>query len=223
MTSAKTEAVDPAGWKTRAVERSLERARAEAEKRSSRFVETARELVEASGDDDFTIQNLVDRMGVSTRTFYQHFSGKDDLIVAMFEEAQRESAKVLREVIAAESDPVERLRAFIVARHTSVAPTPLQRLLVHHHFQLQETHPDELRHALTPVLDLVRELVADVAGSGRLRPADVDRTAGLLLQTITATNQAQVLRSNIVGDPPTAEEVADMCLSGITQSRAKGK
>jgi AcrR family transcriptional regulator len=223
VTSSTTDEASPAGWKTRSVERSLERARVEAEKRSARFVETARELVEASGGDDFTVQQLVDRMGVSTRTFYQHFSGKDDLIVAMFEEAQRESAKALRKVIASETDPVERLRAFIIARHTSVAPTPLQRLLVHHHFQLQETHPDELRHAVRPVLELVRELVAEVADSGRLRPADVDRTAGLVLQTITATNQALVLSSTIVGDPPTAEEVADMCLNGITQRRVRGK
>jgi AcrR family transcriptional regulator len=216
------EPADALRWKRRSVERSLERARSEAEKRSARFVDTARELVEESGGGEFTIQNLVDRMGVSTRTFYQHFSGKDDLIVAMFEDAQRDSVRALRTIVEAWTDPVARLRAFITARYSSVRPTPLQRLLVHHHFELQESHPDELRYAMRPVLDFLRELVEDAAAAGHLRSADHDRTAGLLLQTITASNQAQVLRSNIVGDAPTADEVADMCLHGITISRERG-
>jgi hypothetical protein len=71
-------AATPRAWQERAVSRSFERFRAHAERQSARFIETALELVEKTEGQDFTVQDVVDRMKVSTRTFYQFFSGKDE-------------------------------------------------------------------------------------------------------------------------------------------------
>src|SRR5690606_34763956 len=82
--------VDDAGafesWQQRAVERSLSRARAKALQRSARFLEVAVKLMDETGGVDFTVQELVNRSKLSLRAFYQHFDGKDDLLLALFEE-----------------------------------------------------------------------------------------------------------------------------------------
>jgi AcrR family transcriptional regulator len=209
-----TERVEPA-WQSRAVARSLERARSEAEARSAKIVAAATELVQTSSNGDFTILAIVDRLHISTRTFYQHFSGKDELIVAMFEEAQRNGVRDLQRAVDSESEPLARLRAFVMARQASVKPSPLTRLLIHHHFRLQESHPDELRHALAPVTELLRELVADGAAAGLVRDVDVDKATQLLLQTVTTVVQSRVLGSGYAAEPPSDENVWEFCLQGI--------
>src|ERR1700712_429897 len=138
----------PPAWQERAVTRSLGRSRAQAEHKSSQFVATARELVEETGGREFTVQDVVDRMGVSTKTFYQYFSGKDELVVALFEEVQRERFRFLRQRAAAEPDPHRRLRAFVIPRRLDAKPSGVHRLLVQQYFRLQLNHPAELRHAL---------------------------------------------------------------------------
>src|SRR5258706_11462242 len=112
----------PPAWQERAVTRSLGRSRAQAESKSEQFVATARELVEETGGKDFTVQDVVDRMKVSTKTFYQYFSSKDELVVALFEEVQGERFRYLRETVAAEPDPVGRLRAFVIASVRNAKP-----------------------------------------------------------------------------------------------------
>lgn len=214
MTEMPVETAGPS-WQDRAVSRSLRRARSEAEARSARIVRAAMDLVLESPGGDFTLQGVVARVRMSTRTFYQHFPSKDDLLVAMFEEAQRDGVRSLREAIAGESDPVARLRLAVVMRQTTVSRTSLSRLLVHHHFRLQESHPEELRHALSPVVTLFRELIAEAAAAGEINVADIDLSTTMLLQMVTAAAQAWVLESAPTTHSPTAEDVWQFCLSGL--------
>ena len=60
-------------WQERAIDRRLGEARALAVARSTRFMATALELVQESGQANFTLQVLADRANLSLRTFYQHF------------------------------------------------------------------------------------------------------------------------------------------------------
>jgi AcrR family transcriptional regulator len=133
-------AAGPRAWQERAVARSLERSRAHMERRSARFVETALQLVEESGGEDFTVQEVASRMKVSTRTFYQFFPGKEEFLVAMFEEIQRERNHRLRQVADAETDPVARLRAFVVSSQQGTTRSAVNRFLVQHYLQLQVSH-----------------------------------------------------------------------------------
>src|SRR5205807_1945497 len=101
-------------WRQRAVSRSLESARSRAEQRVQGFLDAAFSLIDEKGSTDFTIQEIIDRSGQSLRGFYQHFQGKDDLLLALFDETLREAADDLERVVDAESDPMARLHAFTV-------------------------------------------------------------------------------------------------------------
>src|SRR4051812_43140526 len=96
------EATTPA-WRQRAVSRSLNAARSRAELRVQRFLDAAFELIDEKGTTEFTIQEVIDQSKQSLRGFYQYFDGKDELLLALFEETIREATDDLRTVIESES------------------------------------------------------------------------------------------------------------------------
>src|SRR5947209_12446690 len=114
-------------WRERAVSRSLTAARSRAEERVQRFLEAAFALIDEKGTTDFTIQEVIDRSNQSLRGFYQYFTSKDELLLALFEETVRESVEDQRTVIASESDPLVRLRAFVIRLHEWCDPTDAPR------------------------------------------------------------------------------------------------
>ena len=76
-------------WRSLAVARSVDPAREAAEDRVQRLIDAALELMTDPDGDEVTVQNVVDRAGLSLRAFYHHFPSKDELLLAVFEEAIR--------------------------------------------------------------------------------------------------------------------------------------
>src|SRR5271163_2327749 len=97
----------PSTWQQRTIERRLSSARARALARSSRFLATALELVEESGKADFTIQTLIDRSNLSLRAFYQHFAGKEELMLALYENVTSQFTEGIRQEVSAAVGPME--------------------------------------------------------------------------------------------------------------------
>src|SRR3984957_10715854 len=80
---------DEPSWKQRAVERSPGAAKLRAEQRVQRFLDAAQSIITDKGTTDFTVQEVVDVSRQSLRSFYQHFDGKHELLLALFEDAPR--------------------------------------------------------------------------------------------------------------------------------------
>src|SRR5262245_9069157 len=109
-------------WRQRAVSRSLSAARSRAEQRVQRFLDAAFDLIDEKGTTEFTIQEVVDHSKQSLRGFYQYFDGKNELLLALFEETTREAFEDIRRVVDAETDPIARLRAFTIRLHEWCEP-----------------------------------------------------------------------------------------------------
>ena len=216
-------AAEPRAWQERAVSRSLERSRVHAERRSAQFIETALQLVEETGGEDFTVQDVVDRMKVSTRTFYQFFAGKDEFLLAIFEEGQRERNHRLRQVVDAEPDPLARLRVFVIGSQQGTQRSATSRFMVQHYFRLLVSHPAELRQSYKGVIAYLAGLIADAAASGAIRSTDHHRTAGFILQTMNTAIQANILDWPLMDPPPSPEEVWEFCLRGIAAGPANAE
>src|ERR1700684_2252219 len=69
---------------------------AEPTTRDARFIKTAVEILGETGRTDFTVQEVVARSKTSLRAFYQHFSSKDELLVALLERTMAQSAQAWR-------------------------------------------------------------------------------------------------------------------------------
>jgi AcrR family transcriptional regulator len=215
------EAEEPA-WRSRAVSRSLDAARARAEQRVQRFIDAAFELVDEKGTTDFTIQEVIDRSKQSLRSFYEYFDGKDELVLALFEESVREAGDDIRRAVDAETDPLERLRTFAVRLHEWCDPGEEPRKRGSHHrraisevaMHLAVKYADRVRAALGPVSAQLRTLVDDAVAAGAINVADTRRAATLVQQTIMYSwfgNRMVVEPRHRLG----AGETWEFCLAGL--------
>ena len=215
--------VEPA-WRQRAVERSTRAAKLRAEQRVQRFLESAQELIAEKGTTDFTVQEIVDRSKQSLRSFYQHFDGKHELLLALFEDALATSAAEIREASAAESDPVEALRVAVELLFRQSHPDPgVQRpLFSDFALQLLVKHPAQVATAHLPILMIFTDLIEQATEAGAVVPGKPRRQATLVMQTIMFAAQANGVPADSHASPVTAEEVWQFCLNGISSGPAVG-
>lgn len=178
-------------WQTRALRRSLEGARARTVERMERFVQAARSLANESGNAAFTVPQLASSAGLSLKSFYRCFRGKDELLLALLEDDSEIGAEMLREAVDAHAEPVARLRAYFDAVFGMVAlpgAAGYAGVLVREHRRLSEDFPDELRGALAPMVDLLAREITRASDAGLARRGDAARDAetifGLLLSAI---------------------------------------
>ena len=196
-------------WKARTLERSLETATERSLERGQRLVDAAREIVAESARLDFTVNDVVQRAGLSLRAFYQHFAGKEDLLLALYEEIVAEAAARARLRAEKIEDPVERLR-FLVLRfqgERGAFPPPISAEVQ----QLSLARPEDLRAALEPLLALFAEAIEAAIGAGAVRAGDARQHALHLLLTVMIHTQA---RGQILGPGWPAlsgDEVWDYC------------
>jgi AcrR family transcriptional regulator len=214
--------VNEPAWRQRAVSRSLNAARSRAEQRVQRFLDAAFELIDEKGTTDFTIQEVIDRSKQSLRGFYQYFDGKDELLLALFEDSILESAVDLHEAVDAESDPLARLRAFAIRLHEWCEPAETSRKRGAHNrrpisefsVQLAVAHPKRVKAAMEPVSRIAVELIEDAAAAGAIKVADPRRAAVLVQQAIMYS----WLGNRLIQDPRmrlTAQETWEFCLHGL--------
>lgn len=215
-------------WREMAVARSLDPARARAEKRVQRFLDAAVELMQSDSGKDFTVQDVVERSGQSLRSFYQYFAGKHELLLALFEEAVRTTAEQLEQAIEGVDDPLERLHVFVVEHYAVCRPQPKGRTskkavpgpvaMADFGQRLLTEHPKEASRSFVPVVSLFVRLLDEAAAAGAIRRGlDHRSLAGTLLQAI----MFNAFAATISGTPlhadghKAAEELWDLTLHGL--------
>jgi AcrR family transcriptional regulator len=214
--------VNEPAWRKRAVSRSLHAARSRAEQRVQRFLDAAFELIDEKGTADFTIQEVIDRSKQSLRGFYQYFDGKDELLLALFEDSILESAADISEVVERESDPIGRLRAFTIRLHEWSEPVvtprkrgshnrrPISEFAVH----LAVAHPERVKAAIEPVSRMLLELIEEAAATKVINVPDTKRAATLVQQTVMYS----WFGNRLIQEPRkriTADETWEFCLHGL--------
>ena len=207
------------------MERSLRTARERAVTRSERFIEVATGLLYETGSLDFTVQELVERSQMSLRAFYQHFASKDELLLAVFEEAIRRFVDSLRETIDAEPDPLEKLRIYVTSFYGAgqssdrSASSALSRYLL----TLTSDEPAELARVLAPQVGLLSDIVEAGVAGGRLR-SDLPPSVLTILvtQTLMSAVEMHVLGSQLTGEPVGADHVWQFCRGAVTPAAEQG-
>ena len=161
-------------WEQRMLDRSLDSARVQALARSGEFVHAALALLEEEGSVEFTVQDVVQRSGGSLRRFYQLFSSKDDLVLALFEELITQLVEHIPATIQAGSPPLERLEICVrtlwdFVRGQDAPPAKIVRSMAALHNQLAAARPDGMRLAWDPLRQLITGIIADGVADGSIR------------------------------------------------------
>ena len=212
-------AEDEPAWKQRAVERSTRAAKQRAEQRVQRFLDAAQSLITREGTTDFTVQQVVEASNQSLRSFYQHFDGKHELLLALFEDALRRATDQIRAAASVPEDSLDRVKVavqllFELSRPDPGAERPLftefaPRLLI--------SHPTEVRGAHAPLLALLTELLTEAEQDGKLRAGfSPRRAAALTMQTVMFVAQSAVVSDHDDLPVITADEIWDFCSKGFS-------
>jgi AcrR family transcriptional regulator len=213
-------------WRELAVARSLDPARARAENRVQRYLDAAFELLN-SDPGDFTVQEVVERSGQSLRGFYQYFAGKHELLLAVFEESIRATSDHLRDVVAEETKPLDRVHRFVVEYYRMCRPAAKGRatkkragpVLAEFAQQLLTSHPKEAARAFMPLVTLFEELLHEAADAGALRPGlDLRRVAGVVLEAVSFNVFATTISGLSPRDGDDPEALWNLLFSGIGTS-----
>lgn len=233
MPTDEPEAEAPAiTWREQAVARSLDSARVRAESRVQRFFDAALELLHdnASGRE-FTVQEVVERSGQSLRSFYQYFGGKQELLLALFEESVRSTADALRDTLAEETDPLNRLHRFVVEYYRLCRPARSRvskrapsRALAEFAQQLLTSDPAEAARAFVPLVSLFDEVLEDAEAAGVIRSGiPRRRVAGVVLEAIMFNAFSATISgpSEKSSDLDLGEELWDLIFHGIGASSSK--
>jgi AcrR family transcriptional regulator len=129
------------------------------EDRVERLIAAARDLANDTGSAAFTVAQVAARAGLSLKSFYRCFRGKDDLLIALLAEESQIGAVLFTQLIDGRADPLEDpLRAFVDELFTLATSPPYAGyagVLVREHRRLMECQPDEIRAALAPITDVI--------------------------------------------------------------------
>jgi AcrR family transcriptional regulator len=220
---------DTGSWRDHAVARSLDPARARAEKRVQRFLDAAQELLTRSPEKEFTVQEVVDRSGQSLRSFYQYFAGKHELLLALFEEAVATTSERLQSAVEGVDDPLERLKVFTDEYYRMCRPgavahvprpkeTPPSTVMAEFAQQLLTEHPKEAARAFSPLGTQLRQLLDEAAEAGAIRSGlDHRQITGVVLQAVMFNAFADTISSTPVHSDVDASAAAlwDLLLNGL--------
>jgi AcrR family transcriptional regulator len=208
---------DSVDWRSRVVGRSLGPAADKAVDRGRTLITAAARLIQQSGGDDFTMQELANEAGLSLGLVYQLFSGKDDLLVALVEEAQVVLAHLIERHAARWSNPLERLGAALY-----FATDPRQHTDAHYNaavaryvIRVSLSAPEQLGQARRPVIDVFTKLIDEARLAGRIDDCDPHLAAASILLAYISYEH-NILLGNSIGAPiPRNEQFIRFCLLGI--------
>jgi len=204
-------------WQERTVEHSLKGARQRAISRGGKFIVAANELILKTGKADFTVQDVVDSSGMSLRSFYQYFATKDDLLLALVEEAVEGYVANIRTRIEAVEDPVEKLRILVRTMFSSAERTNRSsRGMVLFAWHLADTRTEEFSSIFAPQVETVIEILEAGVATGAFRSdIEVPVLAGLVVHTLVSVIDMRILGVKLTPRVINVDDMVGWCLAGV--------
>jgi AcrR family transcriptional regulator len=211
-----------ADWHRRVVGRSLQDAHRRSIDRGARFIRSAATVLERTHGESLTVQEVADEAGQSLRTLYQYFASKDDLLLAVYEEAMRTYRRIVLAAIAGLDGPAERLAGAVIAavrmpdlHHRAGVDRGLSRLRL----QVGQADPDLVARSQAPVTALYRELIEGALAAEPVTPIGVDQATYLLSSVRTSFVVSLTLGNEYGVQLPDVIDLSVFCLGGLGINR----
>lgn len=190
------------------------------ESRQVRFMKSALAILGETGRTDFTVLEVVERSKTSLRSFYQHYSSKDELLLALVDKILSESTARWRADIA-DLDALAALRMLverISAPAASSKQDSINRGLTFFNDHLAETLPQEYARVLAPLHALIRDIITAGIAEGVFRggpETDTDTTAALIMQTALGALRLRTLGAELNGTPIEGRHIFEFCARSV--------
>jgi AcrR family transcriptional regulator len=128
-------------------------------------------------------EEIVEHAGLTRGALYHHFSSKEDLFAAVYEEVERDVCTAVVAAAATSGDPVEELRIGARAFLDAAAAPEVRRIML---LDGPAVLSPEVQHEIAQRygLGLVREVLRAADAAGRLVVGPVDLLAPVLLAAL---------------------------------------
>lgn len=183
-------------------------------------MKSALAILGETGRTDFTVLEVVERSKTSLRSFYQHFSTKDELLLALIDKIMAESTDKWRD----ETNGLTSTAALRVLIDRICAPAAtstqdsINRGLTYYNDHLAETLPGEYARVLSPLHQLIQDILNRGIEEGAFRSdLDVEATAALTMQTVLGAMRLRVLGAELNGVPIDADHIYEFCTRGLAR------
>jgi len=190
------------------------------ESRATRFMRSALAILGETGRTDFTVLEVVERSKTSLRSFYQHFSTKDELLLALVDAIMSESTTNWR--TATDGLGAAAALHVLVDRICTPAESSTQeginRGLTFYNDHLAETMPNEYARVLAPLHTLICDIIQRGIDSGTFDPGlQVEVTAALITQTVLGAMRLRALGAELNGTPIDGNHIYTFCLRTLSK------
>ena len=205
------------GWEERALGRSLAAARERSSAQARGLVDAARSLIAELGPA-FTVQQVATRAGMSVKTFYRCFSGRDALLLAVFEEDNLQGVRVLAEMIEQHDSPTERLRHIVLGLFELSTGRPHEdyiAFVMREYFRLSQAYSTEVEQVLAPFVTLFTGELEAAVEAGLVDVDNPKQCATAIFLTTVSHLCPLVLADSGSDLDSTAQFVARFCLRGV--------
>lgn len=200
-------------------------ARADTVERVSRFIKSALAILGETGRTDFTVLEVAERSKTSLRSFYQHFSSKDELLLALIDKIISESTQRWRE----DTDGLEgqvalqRLIERITAPASSSKQDSINRGLTFYNDHLAESLPSEYARVLSPLHTLIQDILKRGIAEGAFRDEfEIETRAALIMQSVLGATRLRSLGLELNERPIDGRDIYEFCVCGILTSGRPG-
>jgi AcrR family transcriptional regulator len=138
-----------------------------------RLLDAAYAVMRRSGDDDPRVSDIVRESGLSNQAFYRHFRGKDELLVALLADGQRQLVETLTARMAAVAPGAPRVRAWVEvllaqAQHKTAAANT--RPFAINGLRLADRFPTDWDASREQLLAPLRVALVEAGGDGADAP-----------------------------------------------------
>jgi len=209
----------PTGWAERVADRSesVQRSRARQIEQAHAIVAAARRLIVERGDQ-FTTQELVKEAGVALQTFYRIFGGKDQLLLAVFEDLIAESCVDYERTAEALPDPIARLHFYVsvtVGGSADASNGIAPRFVTAEHWRLHQLFPEEMAHATQHFTDLVERQLQLAVDEGLATSTNVRGDSWFITKLVMATFHHYAYAETDTDRTTIAEDLWSFCRRAI--------
>ena len=216
----------PGSWAERAADRSpaVERSRSRSTKQAKTIIDAARRLIAEKGEK-FTTQELIKEAHVALQTFYRHFAGKDQLLVAVIGDLIAESVGQYEQAASRLPDPVARLRFYVMAtlrNLTTGGDNFGPRFITAEHWRLHQLFPDDIAEATRPFAEMVLRQIRAAEAEGLLAPADPERDAWHVTRLVMTTYHHYAFATADESAEDIGEHLWAFCLAALGGPRPTG-
>lgn len=195
-----------------------DRAAVDTESRASRFMRSALSILGETGRTDFTVLEVVERSKTSLRSFYQHYSSKDELLLALIDKIMAESTRQWRDATAGLAAPkaMQVLVDRICLPAESSTQDSINRGLTFYNDHLAESLPREYARVLSPLHELISDILNRGIADGDFRAdLDVDPTSALIMQVVLGAMRLRALGAELNGVPIQGADIYRFCIRGL--------